>query len=285
MSAIAEVQQNIVDFETAQYITGALRDISAMELKRYRDKFEHNVALFRELEDLYVLITRIAQHEGRTEVAKVSAERLYVGYTTNRHFYGNLNRDVIQALAKSTSRDDRCLIIGATGRELWASLGLRRREVSYIAFADDTPDASEIKDFLERVAPYGHVHIFYPSFVSVFQQQAISVDITFNSEKTKNAAHEELPQYILEPEIVEMFSFFDTQVRTVLFERLLLETQLSRVAARLMKMDTADENAGNLLARERRHLRRALSDSANIRLLESFTGYLQWKQKKVHIAR
>lgn len=285
MPTIAEVQQNVSEFETTQYITGALRDISALELRKYRDKFERNTALYQELQELYMLITRIARHEGRTKSTRVSPDRLYVAYTTNRHFYGNLNRDVMSALLKGTGSDDRCLIIGATGRELWSASPRKRREVAYMAFADDTPNATETRAFLERVAPYGHVYVFYPSFVSVFKQQAASVDITFETDESAAGETKDLPGYILEPEILEMFSFFDTQVRGVLFERMLLETQLARVAARLMKMDAADDNAGTLLTRERRVLRRTIANHANIRLLETFTGYLQWTAQKKHIDR
>ena len=48
MSRIGEQKSRINDIEAARYITGALRDISAVELKKLRKKFEQNdVVLFR----------------------------------------------------------------------------------------------------------------------------------------------------------------------------------------------------------------------------------------------
>ena len=73
-----------------------------------------------------------------------------------------------------------------------------------------------------------------------------------------------------------MLEFFNTQVRYVLFERMLLETRLSRVAARLVKMDTADQNAEALIGAERRELRRAKSSFSSRRMIETLVGYLQW---------
>jgi F0F1-type ATP synthase gamma subunit len=75
-----------------------------------------------------------------------------------------------------------------------------------------------------------------------------------------------------------MSYFFETQVRLLLFERMLLETQLSRVAARLIKMDTADENAGAMIKKQMIKANRAYSALSNARLLEIFSSYLQWKK-------
>jgi F0F1-type ATP synthase gamma subunit len=74
--------------------------------------------------------------------------------------------------------------------------------------------------------------------------------------------------------------FFKTQVRYVLFERMLLETQLSRVAARLAKMDAADTNAEQLIKNERKELRRANASFSSRRMIETLVGYLQWHTQR-----
>ncbi len=283
MPSVTQQQAHIEDIRTAQFITGALRDISAIEMRHYREKFEANGQFFDELRSLYQLIQSIAESEGKGAMARRrTADTLYVAYTTNRHFYGTLNDDVMRAFRKQTSAKDRCLIIGDTGRQIWQTKAQKRLEVQYLSFAGDMPNKSETHVFLDRVAPYSQVFVFYPSFVSAFTQEAQMLDITFSTaaQEQKTEAPQELPQYILEPEIVEMFGFFDTQVRYVLFERLLLETQLSRVAARLLKMDMADQNAERMLVTERRELRRLRSSFASTRMLETISGYIQWHKRK-----
>lgn len=281
MPSINQQRAHIQDIGTAQFITGALRDISAIEMREYRAQFETNGRFYEELRSLYSLIQQIARREGKGMAAKRNhADRLYVAYTTNKHFYGTLNVDVMRAFTKHTSAKDRCLIIGDTGKLLWRTGAKKRLEVQHLSFKDDMPDESETKAFLAQVSPYRQVFVFYPSFVSAFSQEAQMLDITFTGAQSEGRAQaEETPQYILEPEILEMFDFFDTQVRYVLFKRLLLETQLSRVAARLLKMDMADQNAQSMLVVERRELRHLQSSFASTRMLETLSGYLQWHKK------
>ena len=53
MSRIGEQKSRISDIEAARYITGALRDISAVELKKLRKRFEQNDIFYSELRELF----------------------------------------------------------------------------------------------------------------------------------------------------------------------------------------------------------------------------------------
>jgi ATP synthase F1 gamma subunit len=266
------------DLETAKFITSSLRGLSALELKRYRERFERNATFYTELQILYYLVRQIAKRRGKQAVLpKTTGGVLYVAFTSNKHFYGSLNNDVMWEFLKKTGTDDDCCIIGQTGSIFWKKYGKKRKLLEYITFAQDTPTRQEMLDFLAKVAQYAQVFVFYPGFVSVIKQQVQSLDITY-SEAPKEESPIMTLDYILEPEIAGMSYFFETQVRLLLFERMLLETQLSRVAARLIKMDTADENAGAMIKKQRTKVNRAYGALSNTRLLEIFSSYLQWKK-------
>ncbi len=287
MPAVTQQQKRIEAVQAARDITGALRDIAAIELKGVRDQFERNAQFSEELKDLFGLVTSIAEsREGRVPLAASRDTVLHVAYTTNRHFYGSLNHNVMATFVAATNTKDRCLIIGDTGKQYWLSQAKKRLEVSFISFSGDMPTMEETLAFLERVAPYTRVNVFFPSFVSVFRQEIRTLDITFRPARVeksaaRSAVSEETLQYVLEPDIKEMLAFFNTQVRYALFERMLLETQLSRIAARLVHMDSADQNARSLLNRETRELRRALAANSSRRLLETLVGFLQWHTHRV----
>jgi len=291
MSQVTEQRRRIEDIRAAKYITGALRDISAIQLKDLREKFETNKTFYVELRDLFQIMWRISKAAGLTEHARVKNDAIYVAFTTNRHFYGALNHNVMRKFMSATDTKDQCLIIGETGKQIWLAHARKRRELSFLTFKHDIPDNTEIVKFLEQVADYQRVHVFYPGFVSVFDQTVEMLDITFRpsdaqKEQQQQNLPEDVPQYLLEPDIKEMSAFFSSQVRYVLFERMLLETQLSQVAARLVKMDVADQNANELINVEQRELRRAFSSFSSRRMLETLVGYLQWhNQKPQHIVQ
>lgn len=285
MSRILEQRQRIEDVRATMYITGAMRDISAIELKSIRERFEQNGLFYKELKELYQLMWRIGEVSGVLGSDTLNTKKtLHVAYTTNRHFYGALNHNVMQKFIESTSGSDACMIIGETGKNLWRAQAKKRHEISFFSFAGDMPTVEEAHAFFERTVMYGHVFVYYPGFVSVYRQDARMTDITYRPPRDAPADDrqeqvEDDIQYILEPEVQEMTTFFNTQVRYILFERVLLETQLSRVAARLLKMDAADQNARALTVRELRELRRIMATFSSRRMLEAIVGFIQWNTK------
>lgn len=285
MSRVGEQRQRIKDIEAARYITGALRDISAVELKNLRKKFERNDMFYAELRELAQLVWRIASANKNEGMGAQRNKDLYVAYTTNRHFYGSVNHNVMRKFIKSTDQKSDCLVIGDTGKQIWMSRAQKRHEITFLSFQEDAPNKNEIGTFMKKVKDYGHVYVFYPGFRSVFQQEVEMADINFRPSKdveTKKG-YEDLPNYLLEPDLSEMIAFFNGQVRYTLFERMLLETQLSRIAARLVKMDTADQNANDIINIEQRELRRAWTSFSSRRMLETIVGYIQWHNRKTQL--
>lgn len=281
MPQITEQKHRIEDIKSAQYITGALRDISAIELKNLRKKFEKNHIFFQELQDLYKIVLRIAEEGGHADAVKQKgSESLHIAYTTNKHFYGSLNHNVMKEFMQATNAKDNCLVLGSTGKQIWLTKAQQRKELTFLSFADDKPTDKEMGKFLKDVEHFAHVYVYYPGFVSVFRQDVQMVDITFrpSQEEIEKVADDgaQLAQYLLEPDLSAMAEFFITQVRFALLEQILLETQLSQVSARLVKMDGADQNANKLVKVEQRELRRAFSSFSSRRILETLVGYLQW---------
>jgi len=286
MSQINEQKQKIDDIAAARYITGTLRDIATIELQGLQKKFNLNTTVYTELRDLYQLVWRISKQESNANEKKSQAKRLYVAFTTNRHFYGSLNQNVIDAFSNATGAKDDCLIIGTTGKTLWMNKRKKRSKLTYMTFEDDMPTQEEIQAFLARTKAYDHVFVCYPAFISVFQQEARITDISFLPEDQKKSTFVDPgPQFLLEPDVEHMLTFFSTQVRYALFERILLETQLSRVSARVVKMDTADQKAQALLRREVRALRRTHTTISSRRMLETLVGYIQWHKNVQPIAQ
>lgn len=287
MSVVKEQLRRIEDLRSAKYITGTLRDISAIDMKRLRDKFETNEQFSSELRELYKLVWMLGERAGEKVTQIKNTQVLHVAYTTNRHFYGAVNNDVMRAFMSDTNTSDRCLIIGDTGKEIWLSGARKRREVSFISFKGDSPNSTETAEFIRRTEGFGHVLVHFPGFVSVFVQKPQILDVTFRptdvrrESTTPSTPDTQSLEFLLEPDLAQMIAFFNAQVRYALFERLLLETELSRVSARLVKMDVADQNADGLIRHEKRELHRAHASFSSRRMIETIVGYLQWHTSKI----
>lgn len=271
--AAADLQQEVARTETLQYITDVLADISALKIGDIRAGFERNADFYQEIAQMYHVVKVLAARrdivlDGKEEMVD---KELRVVLTSNRKFYGQLNLETVRGLLEnlqgsSSGSGFDCWVVGETGQEI---LQKQRPdlECQEISFAKDDPNKEEKRELIEKTRAYSKVLVYYPKFVTVFTQEVGSMDVAQKPMKAEVAV--EPVDYIFEPELPEILQFFEDQVRYILFDRLLLETQLSRVAARLWAMSAARERADEMLGKKRGELNTALRSARNARLLDS----------------
>lgn len=273
MSAINQLRDGLAHTETAQFVTTMLRDISATRLQSIRAAFEANEVYFLELHSLMHLIHTYAAKKG-IPLPPAEKGKVYVALTSNRRFYGTLNMDVMQALYEAKQKDSAasCVVIGQTGKQIVARTqkfaGLKP---TYHAFEKDEPTPDEIVGIVGKLTQYAEVFVVHPTYVNAFEQNGRITDLTHVPHTKKEEA--KTLEYLIEPDIPRMLDFFKTQVRLMLFDRVVLETRLALTGARLIKMQRARERAEELLISERQRIHKEVRTMQSMRLLETFTGY------------
>lgn len=276
MSTIAELQENLESMYTAQFVTTMLRDISANKLQEIRSEFEENSVFYGEMRDLDVLVQTYAQRNAlkysKKSDAPVEAKEAFVALTSNKRFFGTLNKDISDRLLDRLSKDPNCagIVIGQTGRTYIEHTQYESR-CSFVEFEDDTPTSDEVFSLIEKLKDFTKVYMFYPTFINTFRQEVGLIDITH--QPTLTESDELTVDYIFEPDVDELLAFFETQVRLILFNRVLLETKLAQTGARLSKMQRAREEAGERVKQGRREIHKEEMVLQNMRLLETFAGF------------
>jgi len=272
MSAINELREGLAHTETAQFVTTMLRDISATKLQSIRAAYEANVQYYTELHHKVSLLQNYVA-ANNIKLDQTKKPRVYVALTSNRRFYGTLNMDVIKHLHTQVQADAEpatCVVVGQTGRQILQRMPLEA-EVSFEAFTKDEPTPQEVQRIIASLHMYDEVVVIHPTFINAFEQEAKLTDLTHVSDGDK--PDEPSLDYIIEPDIPAMLEFFTTQIRFVLFDRIVLETRLALTGARLMKMQRARERAGEMLTVERRVIHKEISTMQSMRLLETFAGF------------
>ena len=271
MSSITELQEGLAQIKTAQFVTTMLRDISATRLQSIRAAFEANKNYYDELHELMAMVKTYAKREG-LEIPTASKTRVYVAVTSNRRFYGALNRLVMKRYLTARAEDTAAAgyVIGQTGHTFLERMentddGTRR------VFAGDVPEPKEAAEVVSAVQDYQEVVVIHPQFINSFIQKPALTDISHVPPRETN----DTPtlDYICEPELPELISFFTTQIRMVLLERTFLSTQVALTGARLMKMQRARERATELVGVEEQRIHKEVRTIQSMHLLEAFTGY------------
>ena len=102
-------------------------------------------------------------------------------------------------------------------------------------------------------------------------------DITQAADIGGKVAEEEI-NILFEPSLTQTLEFFKRHLRAILFIRVMLESDLSRTAARLITMSGAEERSRELLKTKKSQLRKIQLSITNTKLLETFSAMSGWKR-------
>lgn len=275
----SSLQHELEDLETIRFVTSALFDVSAEKIGGLKSAFEKNREFYADISDLYGAVKGTAARRNELAAPVVHQRRvLYVPYTSNERFYGSINLETMRAFMRAhKSMPGEVLVIGKTGQSYVRDHATAVGAFEEVTFRDDSPSPEEMRSFLTRVAAYDEVQVFYPSFVNVFTQTVKSVDITHAPVVSESSPDTPQVDYLFEPELPNILRFFETRIRHLLFERAILETELSRTASRLFSMNRAQDRAEAELKGVRRAVRSQTETANDMRLLESFAAIAKWK--------
>ncbi len=278
-------QQELDNLETIGFVTTALFEVSAEKINRLRTAFEKNSKFYTEITKLYQAVKQTARARGELsekttgKAARDTNRSISVAFTTNSRFYGSVNTEVMRTFLKNMQDPQSdYLIIGRTGGLFMRNFPEHPAQVSYLLFKEDEPSDEEMRTFLDTIAPYEHVYVFHSSFVNVFTQKVSALDVAYMPSLEDSENTTEKIDYIFEPELPKILAFFETRVRHLLFQRIMLEAELARTAARLISMNQAQDRADSAVTRARRRMRRENATFNDARLLEAFSAITKWKK-------
>lgn len=276
MHFIQTIKDDLKQTRTLDLLSNALIEISSIKMRTFRRQLTQNAEFYTAIQEIY----REVKGSGKARhllTQIIPDTNLVVGLTSNRRFYGMQNIDIIKKFLEDLQQNPADgLVVGLTGKTYLSTVATPK-PIEVILFKDDFPTTREIYQFLDQIKHYEKVFLYHPQFVNLMSQKTVVTDITYNlsraqEEKTVNK------NYIFEPELPQIISFFETHVRFLLFRRSLLEVELARTSARLVAMIKAEERSSQMIETKKRQLRLAQKSLINARLLEGLSGARRWSK-------
>jgi len=274
MADVAELKEDLREVNTIHTLSGVMRDIAASRMEELRDQFQRNRMYYDEVRGLFALVRRLmsARYDMSTETK--TGRSLAIAVTSNARFYGGLNKNVIDHFIDNFDDSDDHIVIGNTGNQIVARTSYFE-DCDYMHFPDDEPAHKDMWQLVEQMRAYDTVYVYYPRYKNPFQQVPDVVDVNATPDTSTERRVEE---FIVEPNLPLLHDFFLTQIKWMIFERVLLETDLSRTAARLMKMHTAEETSEGMIDDLNDSIRRTRRQAQDVQLFESIIGVQQWRK-------
>ena len=277
-------RQRIRSVEQTKKITKAMELIAASRITRARARVDASRPYAEEITRVLTALASSASVDHPLLVERAEARRVAVLLvTSDRGLAGGYNANAIrqaeelQALLRDEGKEPRLFVIGRKGvgyyrfrnRPIEAEWTGFSEQPSYVdareagqtlirlfrAGADDTAEGPG-EDQIEGV---DELHIVYTEFVNMVTQRPVAKRIApLVVEEAEEAAPEGLlPEYEFEPEPEELLNALLPKYITTRIYSALLESAASESAARQRAMQSASDNADELVITLKRELNQA----------------------------
>ena len=283
MATISDIQEELNQAKELQFVSNALTEVSASKISLIRKEFETNQQFFDEINHIYDLLKQSVPEktESTRKIVETEVKKplMAICITPNMRFYGTIPGEVVKQFMDITGPigADR-LVVGQTGIDVLNTTHFPHH-YSTMVCAQDIPTREEMTQMLELASAYEKVLVFMPKFQTLLRQTAGVIDIT-HTKPAGEVLKGQVISTLFEPEVPNIISFFEHQLRTILFSRAMLEAELALTASRLIAMSAAETRADKEVAEKKIRLTMAKRALINRQLLESFAGFLTVKEEE-----
>lgn len=276
MSIIGKTRKELEDINSIQVLSGVMRDLSVSRVQRLREDFQKNIDFYKEIEVFFNQVqSQVNQHHASVASELRKRPVANIAVTSNHRFYGALNKEVMDFFLSSWNKAESHFVIGKTGQGYMEG-DSRFKDCNFIFFEDDNPSRWEMQKLVSLAKGFSRAVVFFPKYRTPFHQEPTTMDIVHLTEK-KDAEDKSLDQFIFEPDLPLIHDFFSTQVQYILIQRVMLETDLSRTAKRLVRMDSAEKSATEIYDEKKKELHANIQRQLDISLFESISGLKKWE--------
>jgi len=255
MESMRDIKRRINSVESTRKITRAMKMVAAAKLRNSQKKAEDARAFFQKTRKILADIVEytVDAREHPLLIKKDGKRHLYILITGDRGLCGAYNHRIIDLLENNISEQEETnlLTIGKKGSNYFNRRGFNIIS-EYIKIAD-YPDyglAKRIGD--EVISLYkddivDKVSLLYTHFDSALSQKpnVMSLLPVNSPEETEEYKHK--IDYIYEPSPVEVLDNLLPQYINNILYSALLESKASEYGARMTAMDSATENANEMI--------------------------------------
>lgn len=253
MAGVRDIRRRIRAVKNMQQITKAMKMVAASKLRKAQDKV---IAARPYASQLQEVLARLAQ--AQVDVSHPLLERRpvenvgYVVFTSDRGLCGGFNANLIRkANGQIREMKDpvKLVTVGRKGRDFF-----RRGTTEILAEftgLGDSPNYNQARQIAQEIVRlyeekvFDEVYLLYTEFISVINQKPSMMKLLPLEQPESKGGR----QYIFEPSPAEIMErMLPKYVETLIF-RVLLESKACEMGAKMTAMDSATNNAKDMIDR------------------------------------
>ena len=281
-----DVKRRIKSVESTMQITKAMQLVASSKLRRAKERALAAQPFFAALYDTMSDISNDPAFTSVYTKKKVLKSTLFVVIAGDRGLAGGFNSNVLKLAAQKikelTDKNEKVSVI-AVGRKAVEFCDKRGFDVvgRYPGVAESLSiiDAEDISDeIIEkfRCAYYDQVDLIYTTFISALTQEPVAVSVLPVTDISTGVKRKSLIEYDPSPE--EVFDGLVPQYLTGLIYAAVVDSFASEQAARRTAMESASDNAEEMIANLSLLYNRARQDMITQELTEISSATLNDKE-------
>lgn len=287
MASMRDIKRRKESISSTGQITKAMKLVSTVKLQKSKSRAESCKPYF---DYMYNTVTSILDKAGDIDhpylQAGESSKKAVIVISSNRGLAGGYNSNVVKAvLAKGLNKEDvEVYAVGRKGRDALARKGYKiKKDYSEVMNNPLYSDASEIgEDVLAAYAAgeISEIYLAYTEFVNTVTQNAKMVKLLPVSHEAKESEQvvevdnsvDALTLMNFEPEAEEALDLIIPKYIKSLLYGGLMESIASENGARMQSMDSATNNANDMISKLELSYNRARQAAITQELTEIVAG-------------
>ncbi|MBM4159022.1 MAG: ATP synthase F1 subunit gamma [Ignavibacteria bacterium] len=282
MATTKEIRTRITAVKSTQKITNAMKMIAMTKLRRAQEKVLSTRPYAAKLNELLEHLLSVSEKKVHQLMEKREIKkRLVVIVTADRGLCGAFNSNIIKAVnayMAEIGNDTPMITIGKKGTDFFVKRNYNVIQNSVNVFSNLSVEVSNeivkyiLKGYLEE--EYDFVEIFYNEFRNLLRHDIKQIRfLPITGTVTKDIPKVQTGyDYLYEPDVEAILNTLIPRQLNLRFWSVLLESNAAEQAARRMAMETATQNADELIRSLELSYNKARQDSITKELLEIVAG-------------
>lgn len=280
MATLKEIRIRLKAVKNIQKITKAMKMVAAAKVRKAQDRIISTRPYASKLSNLMselVSLNDISSHPLIQE--REIKKRLVVLITSDRGLCGAFNSNIIKhtvAHLENIGKDTAMITIGKKGYDFFSKRKYNLIKNYPNVFQNlNIQTSTEIVNYLKDLylkGEYDFIEIIYNEFKSIIKQNIVTdtfLPFKKNSESDLNSRNID---FIFEPDSKNILFELIPKELNIMFWKALLESNASEQGARMTAMETASNNAGDVIKELNLNYNRARQESITTELLEIVSG-------------
>lgn len=278
------LQQELESLQSFLMLVETYEEISAIRMRKVKKSVLSRRSFMQGLNDAFAYIIysykiykSLLKKGSQKTLMNTNGKTIYVFLSSNTGLYGDIIKATFELLRKDiiNDADADLVVVGKLGRSLVDS-SLPGRKYSYYELSDIVVDEEQVRGLMTLISEYANVLVYHGVFKSILKQTAQKTFLTGEVLDIENNLVDRNVQFLFEPSIEDVASYFEKQIIALLFEQTVFESSLSKFASRMVSLDAAAENIHTKLSRVDFNLKKASHKRINSGIQATLAGGNLW---------